>query len=244
VRYCLPARRVHSVVAAVAVCGALEVSAHRAAVRVVPAPVGDPERIVEGLGATSAREARLVESFATSKTFTINHEGQTRARVVAALTFTAPDVKAFNVLESGGSDFMRTRIIDRMMAAEVELARGRSRARAAITPDNYRFGTAHEDGDAYVIEVEPLRQEEVLFKGRVWITKDGFHLARMEGELAKNPSFWIRRIRFASEFVPVNGVWMQVSTVATVSMRLLGEYVLISTCGPYVISLASDAVAK
>jgi len=161
--------------------------------------------------------------------------------VVAALTFTAPDMKVFTVLESLGSDFMRTRIINRMMSAEIEIARGASRARAAITPDNYRFGAVREDGDAYVIEVEPRRKDELLFKGQAWITKDGFHLKRIEGQPAKNPSFWTKRIRFVSEFMPVNGVWMQVRTVATVTMRVLGEYGLQAECGPYEMSMARDA---
>ena len=89
--------------------------------------------------------------------------------------------------------------------------------------------------------MEPLRKDELLFKGEAWITKDGFHLKRIEGQPAKNPSFWTKRIRFVSEFMPVNGVWMQVRTVATVTMRVLGEYGLQAECGPYEMSMARDA---
>ncbi len=233
----LTVQRLGSVIAVVAACGALEALAPGR----VGLPLSDADRIVAGLAATSVRNSRLIEAYATSKTFTIVHDGQTSARVVAALTFTAPDMKVFTVLESLGSDFMRTRIINRMMSAEIEIARGASQARAAITSDNYRFGTVREDGDAYVIEVEPLRKDELLFKGEAWITKDGFHLKRIEGQPAKNPSFWTKRIRFVSEFMPVNGVWMQVRTVATVTMRVLGEYGLQAECGPYEMSMARDA---
>jgi hypothetical protein len=242
VPHCLSAQRLGSFAAVVAACVALGGVGDGTASRDLP-PMSDAKRIVAGLGATSDRQTRLVESFSTSKTFTIVHEGKTSVRVVTALRFTAPDLKVFTVLESQGSEFMRTHIINKMMAAEVEMARGRSRMRAAITADNYRFGTVHEDGDAYVIELEPLRQDELLFKGRAWITKDGFHLERIEGEPARNPSFWTRRIRFVSEFTPVNGVWMQVSTVAVVTIRMFGDYVLQSKCGPYEMSLASG-VAK
>jgi hypothetical protein len=239
VSHFLSVRRLGSVAAVVAACAAVDVSAPRATGR-DPAPVAEAERIIAGLGATSDREGRLVEAYATSKTFTIVHDGRASVRVVAALRFTAPDVKEFTVLESQGSDFMRTRIINRMMAGEVEIARRRSHTRTAITSENYRFSAVQQDGDAYVIEAEPRRRDELLFKGRVWITKDGFHLKRIEGEPARNPSFWTKRIRFVSEFTPVNGVWMQVRTVATVTMRMLGEYGLHSECGPYVMSLARD----
>ena len=236
----LSMRRLRSALVLVAACGAL------AGFGLGP---GDPaerspsqaERIIACLGVTSAREVRLVESFTTSKTFTIVHDGKTNAQVVAALQFTAPDVKVFNVLESRGSDFIRTRVINRMMAAEVEAARNRSRTRVAISSDNYEFGSVRDDGDAFVIETVPRRQDELLFKGRVWITKDGFHLKRIEGEPAKNPSFWTRRIRFVSDFEPVNGVWVQVRTLARVAIRWRGEYNLQSECGPYRMLLAADA---
>lgn len=205
------------------------------------APLTQAQRIVAGLEATAAREDRLTASFATEKTFTIARDGQTKAQVVAALRFTAPDVKAFTVLESRGSAFIRTRVIDKMMATEIELARNGARPRVAINSDNYDFGPVQEDGDAFVIETLPRRHDEVLIKGRIWITKDGFHLKRIEGEPAKNPSFWTRRIRFVSDFEPVNGVWMQVRTVARVAVRWFGEYEVESVCGPYQISLADDS---
>jgi hypothetical protein len=198
------------------------------------------QRIVAGLEATSAREDRLTASFATEKTFTIARDGQTKAEVVAALRFTAPDVKVFTVLESRGSDYLRTRVIERMMATETELARDKSRRRVAITSDNYEFGSVREEGDAFVVEIRPRRQDEFLVKGQVWITRNGFHLKRVEGEPARNPSFWTKRIRFVSEYEPVNGVWVQVRALARVTVRWFGEYSVRSVCGPYRMSLADD----
>jgi hypothetical protein len=236
----LPMQRLRSALVLVAACGALAGSGLRP-VDHAERSLSQAERIVAGLEATSAREVRLVESFTTNKTFTIVHDGQTNAQVVAALQFTAPDVKVFTVLESRGSDFIRTRVINRMMVAEIEAARNRSRTRVAISADNYEFGSVRDDGDAFVIETVPRRQDELLFKGRVWITKDAFHLKRIEGEPAKNPSFWTRRIRFVSDFEPVNGVWVQVRTLARVTIRWRGEYNLRSECGPYRMLLAADA---
>jgi len=202
--------------------------------------VPEADRIVAGLEATSAREIRLVESFTTSKTFTVMHDGQTRAEVVAALQFTAPDVKAFAILESRGSEFLRDRVINKMMQTEVELAQRGRRGKVAISPDHYAFGDLLDDGDAFVIETVPRRQDEPLFKGRIWITKDGSHLKRIEGEPAENPSFWTRRIHFVSECAPVEGVWLHVRTVARVTMRWFGEYLVRSECGPYQMLLAPD----
>jgi hypothetical protein len=201
-----------------------------------------PDRIIAGLQATAARERGLVESFVTNKTFTIMHDGETRARVVAALQFTAPDVKAFSILESNGSGLLRDRVINRMMQTEVTITQGSNRTRVAISSDNYEFGDVLDDGDDFVIEVVPRRRDELLFKGRVWITKEGSHLKRIEGEPAKNPSFWIRRIQFVSDYAPVNGVWLHGRTLARVKVRWLGEYLVLAECGTYDMVLVSDNV--
>jgi hypothetical protein len=79
-----------------------------------------------------------------------------------------------------------------------------------------------------------------LFKGRLWITKDGFHLRRIEGEPAKNPSFWTTRISFVSDFEPVKGVWLHARTTARVTIRWKGEYDIRSECGPYQLQLSGD----
>lgn len=189
--------------------------------------------IVAGLEDTSTRQRRLVESFKTNKIFTIMHDGKTRAQVVAALQFTAPDVKAFAILESQGSDFLRDRVINKMMETEIAIEQRSNRTRVALSPDNYEFADVLDDGDDFVIQVVPRRQDELLFKGRIWITKDGLHLKRIEGEPAKNPSFWTRRIHFVSEYAPVDGVWLHGRTLARVQMRWFGEYLVLSECGPY-----------
>lgn len=233
-------RLLRSTVVAVAACGGLSDVGLRP-VALADQPVSPAAQIVAGFEAASAREARLVGSFTTARTFTIVHDGRTDARVVAALTFAAPDVKVFTVLESQGSALIRSRVINRMMAAEVVAARAGTRRRIAFTSANYEFTSVRDDGDAYVIAMTPRRPDELLLKGRMWITKDGFHLKRIEGEPAKNPSFWTTNIRFVSDFEPVKGVWLHVRTVARVTIRWKGEYHIRSECGPYELLLAADA---
>jgi hypothetical protein len=223
----------------------LAAAATLAGLGVRPANLGarsdsDADRIVAGLAATAARDRRLVESFTTNKTFTIMQDGETRAQVVAALQFTAPDAKTFAILESRGSDFLRDRIINRMMRTEIEHEQLSKRTRAAISPGNYEFADVLDEGENFVIAVVPRRHDELLFKGRIWITKEGFHLKRIEGELTKNPSSWTRRIHFVSEYAPVNGVWLHGRTLARVKVRWFGEYLVLSECGPYQMMLAPD----
>lgn len=44
-----------------------------------------------------------------------------------------------------------------------------------------------------------------------------------------------------SEYAPVNDVWLLVRTVATVTVRWFGEYVVRCECGPYEMVLMPEA---
>ncbi len=41
---------------------------------------------------------------------------------------------------------------------------------------------------------------ELLFEGRIYVDKEDFAIARMEGSPAKKPSFWTTDIDFVPEF--------------------------------------------
>jgi hypothetical protein len=75
VRHGLTVGRLGSAVAVAAACGALEALAAGSIGR-VGRSVSDADRIVAGLNATFVREGHLVESFATSKTFSMRVLGE------------------------------------------------------------------------------------------------------------------------------------------------------------------------
>jgi hypothetical protein len=59
----------------------------------------------------------------------------------------------------------------------------------------------------------------------MFLTIDG-DLARVEGRLAKNPSFWVTRVSVVRSYRRINGVLMPVSLDTTAQLRLLGSSTL------------------
>ena len=85
------------------------------------------------------------------------------------------------------------------------IVRIRTRApKSRITSDNYTFRLIEAgslDGrTAYVIEAIPKREDKSLFRGRIWVDAEDYALARVEGEPAKNPSFWTRKVHFVQQY--------------------------------------------
>jgi hypothetical protein len=72
-----------------------------------------------------------------------------------------------------------------------------------------------------VVGMRPLRKDRGLIAGRMVMTVDG-DLQRVEGRLAKNPSFWVTRVNVVRSYRRINGVLMPVSLDTTAQLRLMG----------------------
>ena len=140
--------------------------------------------------------------------------------------FTVATGLLYDVTAEGGSGFIRARVLRSLLEEERKLiARGASGS-VAISRDNYAFTAEglNEEGLA-VVGMRPLRKERSLIVGRMFLTVDGV-LRRVEGRLAKNPSFWVTRVDVVRTYRRINDVLMPVSLETTAQLRLLGSSTL------------------
>lgn len=132
----------------------------------------------------------------------------------------------YQVTAEGGSGYIRARVLRSLLDEEQRLmARGGGSA-VAISTDNYQFTPEgiNEEGLA-VVRMQPRRKDRSLTAGRMFLTSDG-DLVRVEGHLAKNPSFWVTRTNVVRLYRRINGVLMPVSLETTAQLRLLGSSTL------------------
>jgi hypothetical protein len=112
------------------------------------------------------------------------------------------------------------------LQTESEVSRPSVRPMTLINKDNYTLqmmGTALLNGRiAYVIDVAPKRQEVYLFQGKIWVDAEDYALARIEGQLAKTPSIWIRTVRFTLEYRKSGEYWFPWLSTSTSDVRIFG----------------------
>lgn len=126
----------------------------------------------------------------------------------------------------GGSGFIRKRVLRSLLEEEQRvIARGET-ARVALSTDNYQFTPerVNEEGLA-IVAIRPLRKEKSLIVGRLFLTMDG-DLVRLEGRLAKNPSFWVTRVNVLRTYERIGGVLMPVSLETKAQLRIFGSSAL------------------
>ena len=133
----------------------------------------------------------------------------------------------YEVMAEGGSGYIRNRVLRSLLEEERRLiARGRTHA-VALSEDNYAFHPEeiNEEGLA-VVGIQPKRKDRSLIKGRMFLTAADGDLVRIEGTLAKNPSFWTTRVRMVRSYRRIDGALMPVLLDTTAQLRLLGSSAL------------------
>lgn len=140
--------------------------------------------------------------------------------------FTATSGLLYQVTAEGGSPYIRARVLRSLLDEERRLIARTSGSDIALSTENYQFTPERIDEQGLaVVRMQPLRRDRSLIAGRMFLTPDG-DLLRVEGRLAKNPSFWVTRVNVVRSYRRINGVLMPVSLDTTAQLRLLGPSAL------------------
>jgi hypothetical protein len=100
----------------------------------------------------------------------------------------------------------------------------------AMIDQNYKFALLGEETlngrRCFILGVEPRRNVKELIKGRAWVDAEDFRIHQVQGEPAKSPSFWIKKLNLTLVFSEVEGMWLQTSVHASADVRMFGKNTL------------------
>jgi len=133
----------------------------------------------------------------------------------------------YHVTAEGGSDYIRSKVLRAVLDGEQEaIARGET-GRASLGRANYTFrpGGIDESGLANVI-LYPRRQERILVAGTMFLQPKDGRLVRLQGQLAKSPSFWITKVGIVRSYDRIAGVVVPIALTSTAQVRFLGPATL------------------
>jgi hypothetical protein len=128
----------------------------------------------------------------------------------------------YRIVHEEGSDWIRGRVFRETLEAERQLWASGAPTKASFTPANYIFEDRGEADGLASLQVKPRRKDMLLIDGAIFLRPGDGELLRMEGDLAKPPSFWTRRVRVVRHFQRFAGVRMPVLLEAVANVRLVG----------------------
>jgi len=195
----------------------------------IPSPPPGLNLILDSVERTEQQNPALTHAYNVTRQYKIfrGDDPAPSSEVTAQISFTPPETKAFEIVESHGNP-RGEKIVRALLEQEIESAK--EGHRGDVSRLNYDFiflreqdfGTVPE----YVLHIVPKRKEKGLLVGDIWVDAKTYHIRQIVGVPLKSPSFWIKDPHITVQFAAVNGMWIPVSVDAIATVRFLGLYTL------------------
>lgn len=133
----------------------------------------------------------------------------------------------YTITAEGGSGKLRDKVLKAILAGERDaIARGEI-SRSALAPCNYEFQVhGVDDSGLAKVLLAPKRKERVLVTGAMFLRPVDGELVRVQGRLAKSPSFWVKTVDIVRTYDRIEGAVMPVSLETTAQVRMFGTATL------------------
>lgn len=210
-------------------------------------PLPSEEEVVAKMMQFDAqRQSEQTGYMATRRYAAVNKKRH--AEMVVRVSCDSSGAKAFTLVSEEGSGSIRKHVFHKLLSEETEASRRGTRASTRLIPDNYQFHMfgleTLETGLAYVLSVTPKTANKYLIDGKIWVDANDYSIVRIEGQPAKNPSFWVRSVHFVHTYQKVGQFWFASSTHTTSEIRIFGESELTIDNSDYTLNPPADRVAQ
>jgi hypothetical protein len=136
----------------------------------------------------------------------------------------------YQVIREGGNEWMRKTILRPLLDREEELFAPRNARRAAFTDENYVIEDAGPAASGLVkLIARPKRRDVALVDGAIYVSEPDADVVRVEGKLARTPSFWMKQVDVVRHFQRIGGVNVPVRLDSVAHVRVGGPSTMTMT---------------
>jgi hypothetical protein len=130
---------------------------------------------------------------------------------------------SYRVIAEGGSSLIRGRVLKNALEGEREAWTSGEIDGSALEPANYEFQATNDtDGDLRMVVLKPRRKSRMLVDGVMFLRRPDGDLVRVEGTLARGPSFWTPRVEVIRRYQRISGVRVPVALESVAHVRMAG----------------------
>jgi hypothetical protein len=216
------------------------------AVAIEPRTALTSEQVVSKLVQRNLERGRALGAYQGTRIYRLEHHGfpgSRSAEMTVAVEYHSPGTKEFSIQSETGSRLLIEKVFHKLLQSEKEALTEENQARVALNQENYRFALAGYEnlpsGSCYILSVEPLTKNKLLYRGRIWVDTADFAVVRIEAAPAKNPSFWTKETRIEQAYAKVGDFWLPLSNRSSSAIRLGGHAYLTIDYQDYRITAAT-----
>jgi hypothetical protein len=172
-------------------------------------------------GRAEARPYSIVREY---RLFAGESAEQPESVVTAQVQFVPPGDTSYSIVSSTGSS-RGVGIVRRVLDSESQIKKDPQSY--GINSENYNFtyeGEQQVDGHrCYVLALAARRRDHHLLDGRAWIDAETSQIRLVQGEPARSPSWWLKKVQVTMHYGDIGGVWAPLSTQALADVRWFGK---------------------
>jgi hypothetical protein len=185
-------------------------------------------RIVEGVEQAQRQNRENCHAYTITREYRFysGDRSQPTSDVTVELSFVPPNEKTFRIEKSEGSS-RGQKIVQHILESEAEAAK---KDPPALERRSYDFTLLGEDTvqghPVWVLGLKPKRSQPQMLEGRAWVDQSNYLIRRVDGDMAKTPSWWLKKIHVTLDYGGANGLWLPLETRAVVDVRLFGTHIV------------------
>jgi negative regulator of sigma E activity len=200
------------------------------AATIASAQTGDPllsaEDVVAKMMQFDAQRQSQLTGYTAIRHYVAVNQSR-RAEMLVHVDCASDGAKQFTVLSEEGSGSIRKHVFQKLLSEETEASRHGTRNSTRLIPANYDFQFVGQEkletGPAYVLQVSPKAANKYLIDGKIWVDANDYSIVRIEGQPARNPSFWVRNVHFVHTYEKVGPFWFASATRTKSEIRIFGS---------------------
>jgi len=188
------------------------------------------EQVVDRLVQRNLERAHALTAYKGTRIYRLEYHGFAGARsaeMTVEVEYRSPASKEFKIQSESGSHWLIERVFHKLLQSEKEALTEENQAHIALNNDNYHFALVGYEslptGPCYVLSVEPVTKNKLLYRGRIWVDAKDFAVARIEAAPAKTPSFLTIETKIEQLYAKVGDFWLPVSNRSNSVIRLGGQ---------------------
>jgi hypothetical protein len=185
------------------------------------APAEASEALISRVVAQTTRSGIAVRALRELRAGTVS--GKHQGWMTVETTVAPSGTFSWNVIEEGGSERTREKVFYELLKTEAQAWRAGAHDQAAITPANYQLTPTNEVRSGQIeIRLTPRRADSKLIEGVLTVSADGYPL-RLEGRMAKSPSFWVKSVTIVKHYGRFGGVALPTSIESLADVKMFGR---------------------
>jgi hypothetical protein len=189
----------------------------------------EESNVLSMVNAAEIRREADIRQMVSTRRYTLRNKRWDREAVMHVRITSQPKKgKQFEIVSMENVEGLQKKIFLKLLEAEVEASKNVSHeAESALTAANYDFDVVGSEiwkgRECTVLQLKPKRNSKYLIAGKAWVDTKEHAIVRVEGQTARNVSFWIGKPHVTQEFRKTDDVWVSAANRSVSDVKLLGR---------------------